>query len=175
MSVSKPPEITRNYNITHDLGRFGIIPSMTAEEAPRKFPRVLLEVLAALALLGLGLFGLSMALQQRPYLGNPASALAQVPMRVLAEPNIPIIALFLASLAATIMGTSWFILRFIHQLFFRPVLSRRVWREAIFGAVFVIGLAWLQLNEAFSLIFAAAFFVALILLEVFLNIRERDE
>jgi hypothetical protein len=41
--------------------------------------------------------------------------------------------------------------------------------------VFVISLAWLQLNEAFSLLFAAALLVALILLEVFLNIRERDE
>jgi len=148
---------------------------MTAEEAPHKFPRVLLEVLAALALLGLGLYGLSVALQQRPYLGNPASALAQVPMRVLAEPNIPIIALFMASLAVAVMGAAWFVLRLIHQLFFRPVVARRVWREAIFAAVFVISLAWLQLNEAFSLIVAAALLVALILLEVFLNIRERDE
>jgi hypothetical protein len=148
---------------------------MTAEEAPHKFPRVLLEVLAALALLGLGLYGLSVTLQQRPYLGNPASALAQVPMRVLAEPNIPIIALFIASLTVAVMGAAWFVLRLIHQLFFRPVVARRVWREAIFAAVFVISLAWLQLNEAFSLIVAAALLVALILLEVFLNIRERDE
>jgi hypothetical protein len=148
---------------------------MTAEDTPRKFPLVLLEVLAALALLGLGLYGLSVALQQRPYLGNPASTLALVPLRVLAAPNVPVIALFMASLAAALIGASWFILRLIHQIFFRPVLSRRVWREAIFVAVFVIGLAWLQLNEAFSLVFAAAFLVALILLEVFLNIRERDE
>jgi|GEM_PF-2839993 hypothetical protein len=175
MSVIKPSEISRNYNITHNPRRFGIIPIMTAEEAPHKFPRVLLEVLAALALLGLGLYGLSVALQQRPYLGNPASALAQVPLRVLAEPNIPIIALFMASLAAAMTGAAWFVLRLIHQLFFRPVVARRVWREAIFTAVFVISLAWLQLNEAFSLLFAAALLVALILLEVFLNIRERDE
>ena len=118
---------------------------------------------------------LSVALQQRPYLGNPASALAQVPLRVLAEPNVPIIALFMASLAAVVTGAAWFILRLIHQIFFRPVVARRVWREAIFAAMFVISLAWLQLNEAFSLLFAAALLVALILLEVFLNIRERDE
>jgi hypothetical protein len=148
---------------------------MTAQDAPRKFPQVLLEVLTALALLGLGLYGLSVALQQRPYLGNPASALAQVPLRVLAAPNVPIIALFMASLAAAVTGAVWFILRLIHQIFFRPVVARRVWREAIFAAIFVISLAWLQLNEAFSLLFAAALLLGLILLEVFLNIRERDE
>jgi len=171
----KLSEVSGNYNITQDTGRFGIIPSMTAEEAPRKFPRVLVEILAALALLSLGLYGLSVALTQRPYLGSPALALAQVPMRVLAEPNIPGLALFLASLAAAIIGATWFILRLVHQLFFRPVLARRVWREAIFVAIFVISLAWLQLNEAFSLILTVALAVALILLEVFLNIRERDE
>ena len=148
---------------------------MTAEETPHKFPQVLLEVLVALALLGLGLYGLSVAVQQRPYLGSPASALAQVPLRVLAEPNIPVIALFMASLTAVVTGAAWFVLRLVHQILFRPVVARRVWREAIFAAVFVISLAWLQLNEAFSLLFAAALLVALILLEVFLNIRERDE
>jgi len=148
---------------------------MNAKDVVRKFPRVLLEGLLALALLGLGLYGLSLALQQRPYLGSPASALAQVPLRVLAEPNIPVIALFMASLAAVVTGAVWFALRLIHQIFVRPVVARRVWREAIFIAIFVICLAWLQLNEAFSLLFATALLVALILLEVFLNIRERDE
>ncbi len=72
-------------------------------------------------------------------------------------------------------GAAWFILRGLHQLFFRPVRARRVWREAILIAVFVLSLAWLQLNQAFSLLLAAVIAVALILLEVFLNIRERDE
>jgi len=148
---------------------------MTAKDVLRKFPRVLLEGLLALALLGLGLYGLSVVVQQRPYLGAPASALAQVPLRVLAEPNVPVIALFMASLAAVVTGVIWFVLRLIHQIFFRPVVARRVWREAIFAAIFVISLAWLQLNEAFSLLFATALLVGLILLEVFLNIRERDE
>ncbi len=70
--------------------------------------------------------------QQRPYLGTPASALAQVPLRVLAAPNVPVIALFMASLAAVVTGAVWFVLRLIHQIFFRPVVARRVWREAIF-------------------------------------------
>ena len=148
---------------------------MTAKDVLRKSSRVLLEGLVALVLLGLGLYGLSVAVQQRPYLGNPASVLAQVPLRVLAEPNVPVIALFMASLAAVVTGAVWFVLRLIHQIFFRPVVARRVWREAIFAAIFVISLAWLQLNEAFSLLFATALLVGLILLEVFLNIRERDE
>ena len=148
---------------------------MTAEETPRKFPRVLLEVLIALALLGLGLYGLSLVVQQRPYLGAPATTLAQVPLRVLAAPNVPVIALFMASLAAAVTGAAWFVLRVIHQIFFRPVVARRAWREAVFAAAFAISLAWLQLNEAFTLLFAAALLVGLILLEVFLNIRERDE
>jgi hypothetical protein len=148
---------------------------MTAEETHHKFPRVLLEGLIALALLGLGLYGLSLVVQQRPYLGVPATALAQVPLRVLAAPNVPVIALFMAALAAAVMGAVWFVLRVVHLIFFRPVVARRVWREAIFAALYVISLAWLQLNEAFSLLFAAALLVGLILLEVFLNIRERDE
>ena len=51
-------------------------------------------------------------------------------------------------------GAAWLILRGFHQLFFRPVRARRVWREAIFIAVFVFSLAWLQLNQAFSLLLA---------------------
>ncbi len=148
---------------------------MTADDAPRKFPRLILEVLIALLVLGLGWYGLSIASQQRPYLGEPAAALAQVPLRVLAAPNVPVIALFFASLAAVVTGVMWFVLRLIHQIFFRPVVARRVWREALFAAGYVIALAWLQINEVFSLLFAAALLAAFILLEVFLNIRERDE
>jgi len=150
---------------------------MTAEEAPRKFPRVLLEVLMAVALLGLGLYGLSIAQQQRPYLGDPLprGSEALVPYRVLAAPNIQAIGLFLGSVFVIVTSAAWLILRGIHQLFFKPVRAGRVWREAILIAVFVLSLAWLQLNQAFSLLLAAVVAVALILLEIFLNIRVRDE
>ena len=150
---------------------------MTAEEAPRKFPRILLEVLIAVALLGLGLYGLSTAQQQRPYLGDPLprGSGALVPYRVLAAPNIQAIGLFLGSAFVIMTGAAWFVLRGVHQLFFKPVRAGRVWREAILIAVFVLSLAWLQLNQAFSLLLAAVIAVALILLEIFLNIRVRDE
>ncbi len=150
---------------------------MTAEGAPRKFPRVLLEILIAVALLGLGFYGLSVARQQRPYLGDPLprGSEALVPYRVLAAPNIQALGLFLGSGFVMVTGAAWFILRVLHQLFFRPVRAGRVWREAILIAVFVLSLAWLQLNQAFSLLLAAVIAVALILLELFLNIRVRDE
>jgi hypothetical protein len=150
---------------------------MTAEEAPRKFPRIVLEIVVAVALLGLGWYGLLTAQQQRPYLGDPLprGSEALVPYRVLAAPNIPALGLFLGSVFAGVTGAAWLILRGIHQLFFRPVRASRVWREAILIAVFVLSLAWLQLNQAFSVLLAAAIAVALILLEIFLNIRVRDE
>jgi hypothetical protein len=150
---------------------------MTAEQAPRKFPRILLEVIAALALLGLGLYGLSVAQQQRPYLGEPLprGSEALVSYRVLAAPNIQAIGLFLSSGFALVTGAAWLLLRGLHQLLFKPVRASRVWREAILIGLFVLSLAWLQLNQAFSLLLAAVIAVALVLLEIFLSIRVRDE
>ena len=150
---------------------------MATEEAPRKIPRLVLEIVIAVALLGLGWYGLSTAQQQRPYLGDPLprGSEALVPYRVLAAPNIPAIGLLLGSVFMVMTGASWFVLRGIQQLFFKPVRAGRVWREAILIAVFVLSLAWLQLNQAFTVLLAVTVAVALILLEVFLNIRVRDE
>ena len=150
---------------------------MTAQEAPRKIPRLLFEIVMVVVLLGLGLYGLSVAQQQRPYLGDPLprGSEALVPYRVLAAPNVPAIGLYLGSVFAIVTGAAWLILRGIHQLFFKPVPMGRVWREAILCAMFVLSLAWLQLNQSFSLLLAAVTAVALILLEIFLNIRVRDE
>lgn len=149
---------------------------MSTDESPRRLPRVFFEMVLALALLGLGGYGLSRTLQQRPYLGDPLprGAEALVPYRVLAAPNVPAIALFLLSGFVLITGTAWWILRLVHQVFFKPVRASRVWREAVLIAVFITSLAWLQLNQAFSLVVAAAIAVALILLEIFLNIRVRE-
>ena len=119
---------------------------MTAEEAPRKSPRTLLEVFIAVALLGLGLYGLTVAQQQRPYLGDPLplGSEALVPYRVLAAPNIQAIGVFLGSVFAIVTGGMWLILRGIHQLCVKPVRGGPVWREAILIAVFVLSLAWLH-------------------------------
>ncbi len=148
---------------------------MTTQETSRKIPRLLLEAILALALAGVGVYGLSIVLQQRPYTGQAATTLLQVPLRVLAGPNLPALGLFMLALAGVITGAAGFILRLIHQVFFRPVRSIRVWREAVLVAVYLVCLAWLQLNQAFSLVLAAVIAAALILLEIFLNIRVRDE
>ena len=91
------------------------------------------------------------------------------------RPTFKRLACFSGSVFVIVTGAAWFILRGLHQLFFKPVRAGRVWREAILIAVFVLSLAWLQLNQAFSLLLAAVIAVALILLEIFLNIRVRDE
>ena len=150
---------------------------MTAEEAPRKFPRIVLEIVMAVALLGLGWYGLSMAQQQRPYLGEPLprGSEALVPYRVLAAPNIPAIGLFLGSVFVIVTGRGLVDLARPSSVVLQAGARRRVWREAILIAMFVLSLAWLQLNQAFSLLLAAVIAVALILLEIFLNIRVRDE
>ena len=150
---------------------------MAAGEAPRKFPRILLEVFVAVALLAVGLYGLSLAQQQHPYLGDPLprGSEALVPYRVLAAPNVQAIGLYLGAVFALVTGAAWLILRVIQQLFFKPVRASRVWREAVLIALYVLSLAWLQLNQAFSVLLAAVIAVALILLEIFLNIRMRDE
>ncbi len=164
-----------NYIITRYVLRYNS--RMTAEQAPRKFPRIVLEIIIAVTLLGLGGYGLSTAQQQRPYLGDPLprGSEALVPYRVLAAPNIQAIGLYLGSVFAIVTGGAWLILRGIHRLFFKPVRAARVWREAILIAVYVLSLAWLQLNQAFSLLLAVVIAAALILLEIFLNIRVRDE
>jgi hypothetical protein len=129
------------------------------------------------ALLAVGLYGLSLAQQQRPYLGDalPRGSEALVPYRVLAAPNIQAIGLYLGAVFAIVTGAAWLILRGIQQLFFKPVRAGRVWREAILIALYVLSLAWLQLNQAFSVLLAVVIAAALILLEIFLNIRMRDE
>jgi hypothetical protein len=148
---------------------------MTAVPSARNFPRVIIEVVLAVLLTTVGSYALLLITEQRPYLGQPATSDLQVPYRVLEAPNVPALLLFLAAVFAVAMGLSWFMLRLIHQLLFKPVRPWRVWREAFFVGVFVISLAWLQLNQAFSLLLMAVVAVSLILLEIFLNIRGRDE
>src|SRR5512143_3299397 len=114
-------EQPHNYIITRCVLRYNS--RMTAEEAPRKFPRIVLEILVAVTLLGLGWYGLSAAQQQRPYLGDPLPRGSEVlvPYRVLAAPNLQAIGLYLGSVFSIVTGGAWLILRGVHQLFFKPV------------------------------------------------------
>ena len=93
---------------------------------------VWLEALIALGLLVLGAIGASLAMQARPYLGEAATDLAQVPVRVITSPNTPALALFAVVLGLGVTGAAWFIVRLVHWRFFAPVAGRRVWRQALF-------------------------------------------
>ena len=140
---------------------------------PRSTIKPWLELLAALILIALGMGGVLLAMQSRPYLGLPATDLtpAQVLLRVGVSPNVPAIGLVMLSIGLGTIGLAWFGVKLIHWRFFAPIDARRVWRESIFIALFVMSSAWLQMNRALSLPLAAAILIALALVEVFLNIR----
>jgi preprotein translocase subunit Sss1 len=133
-----------------------------------------LDVLIALMLIALGIVGMLLALQTRPYLGTPATDLADVPIRIMAAPNVGTISLLLLAIGLGVTGAVWFITRLIHWRFFAPVKALRVWRQAIFAAAFVVSCAWLEINRALSWPLAFAILIALALVEAFLNIRERE-
>ena len=136
--------------------------------------RAWLDVLIALALIALGLLGTLLALQSRPYLGTPATDLADVPQRVVTAPNLAAIGLLLLAIGLGVTGAVWFIARLIHWRFFSPVKVLHVWRQSIFVAAFVVSCAWLEINRALSWPLALALLIALALIEAFLDIRERE-
>jgi drug/metabolite transporter (DMT)-like permease len=80
--------------------------------------------------------------------------------------------MLLALLVAT-LGGAWFIVRLLHWRFrptFEPV---KVWRQSVWVALFVAIGAWLQLNRALTWAIAALAGGVLVLLEAYLNVRER--
>lgn len=129
------------------------------------------EALIALMLIALGLGGLLLAMQSRPYLGDAATDLAAVPVRVITSPNVAALSLFIAALGLGTIGAAWLIVRLVHWRFFAPVIGRRVWRQAILIGVLVMVVAWLKVNEVLTLPLAVVVALALILIEVFLNVR----
>ncbi len=160
---------------------YGIIRFMTGEPRLVKSTtgirfnlRAWLDVLIALALIALGTVGTLLVLQSRPYLGTPATDLADVPQRVVTSPNVAAIGLLLLAIALGTTGLAWFIVKLIHWRFFTPVKALRVWRQSIFVAAFIMSCAWLGINRALSWPLAFAILIALVLVETFLNIRERE-
>jgi hypothetical protein len=130
-----------------------------------------LEALIAACLIVLGVGGALLAMQSRPYLGDAASDLAAVPVRVIAAPNMPALTGFVAALGLGLTGAAWFIVRLIHWRFFAPVAARRVWRQAIFVGVLGVVLAWLKINQALTLPLAAVIVIGFVLAEVYLSLR----
>lgn len=89
------------------------------------------------------------------------------------SPNVGAVALLLLALWAAVWGGAWFVVRLLHWRFrpeFEPI---KVWRQALWVAVFVAIGAWLQLSRALTVPLAALVAGALVLVEVYLNVRER--
>jgi hypothetical protein len=132
---------------------------------------VWLEALIALCLIGLGAVGMLLAMQSRPYLGEAASDLAQVPVRVITSPNVPALAAFVVALGIGVTGAAWFIVRLIHWRFFAPVAARRVWRQALFSGILTGILAWLKVNQSLAWPLAVIIIIAFALAELYLSLR----
>jgi hypothetical protein len=151
---------------------------MTTGPRPAKHPliarhsfTVWLEGLIALCLIGLGGGGTVLAMQFRPYLGDPLTDPTQVPVRVIESPNIPVLVLFVLALGVGLTGLSWFGARVIHWRFFSPVNPWRVWQQAILVGVLAVVLAWLKINQALTLPLAVVVILALSLIGVYLSLR----
>jgi len=130
-----------------------------------------LETLIALGLLVLGAAGVSLATQSRPYLGEAATDLAQVPVRIITSPNVPMLVMFVVALGIGVTGAAWFVLRLVHWRFFAPVAGRRVWRQALFIGVLTIVLAWLKINQSLAWPLAVIIVIAFVMAEIYLSLR----
>lgn len=144
---------------------------VTPRSEMRSSGNVSFEFISAIGLIVLALIGAALAMQSHPYLGEAAADQTQVLARMAAAPNMGSIMLLLISIGLGVTGLIWCLLRLIHRRFFAPVAAARVWRQAIFFALFTVSNAWLQLNRAFTLSVAAIMLGVLILVEIFLNIR----
>jgi len=104
--------------------------------------------------------------------GLPETAYAQAFFN---SPNIGAVALLIACLAMGTLGAAWFIVGLLHWRFrpeFEPV---KVWRQSLWAALFVAVGTWLQLSRALTVVLAALIAGGFVLIEVFLNVRERQE
>ena len=133
---------------------------------------------AALVLLAIGAAGLYRVVTTIPPIDGPVdpglsdAARAQA---FFATPNVGGVALLLLSLLVATLGGAWFVVRLLHWRF-RPTFEPlKVWRQSLWVALFVTIGAWLQLNRSLTLAMGALVGGALVLLEAYLNVRERQE
>jgi len=90
-------------------------------------------------------------------------------------PNVGVIALFLLALSAATWGGAWFVVRLLHWRFRPEFDPLKVWRQSLWVALFVGVGAWLQLSRALTFVMAALVAGVLVLIEVYLNVRERRD
>lgn len=91
------------------------------------------------------------------------------------SPNVGVVALLLLALTTATWGSAWFVVRLLHWRFRPEFEPLKVWRQSLWVALFVGIGAWLQLSRALSIAMAALVAGALVLLEVYLNVRERRD
>jgi hypothetical protein len=138
---------------------------------------VWLEALIAMCLIVLGVAGALLAMQARPYLGEPATVLDPqvVQLLVITSPNSPALAAFIVAVGVGVMGLGWFLARLIHWRFFAPVAGHRVWRQAFFLGLSAMVLAWLKINQALTLPLAVVVILAFALAELYLSLRSTPQ
>ena len=89
------------------------------------------------------------------------------------SPNVGNVALLLFALFVTALGGAWFVVRLLHWRFRPAYEPAKVWRQSLWAALFVVIGAWLQSFRALTLALGIFIAAALVLLEVYLNVRER--
>ena len=140
---------------------------------PRRF-----DWIAALILLAAGAGGFWHVVNTIPPIAGPvAGGLADTAYAkaFFSSPNVGGVALLLLALLIATLGGAWFVARLLHWRF-RPAFEPlKVWRQSLWGALGVTIGAWLQLNRSLTIALAALVAGGLVLLEVFLNVRERQE
>jgi len=104
--------------------------------------------------------------------GLPDAVYAQ---RFLTSPNVAGVALLLLALLAMTLGGAWFVVRLLHWRFRSTFEPLTVWRQSLWAALFVTIGAWLQLNRSLTMPLAALVGGGFVLIEVLLNVRERQE
>ena len=150
---------------------------MTIRNLSRAIAARRYDWLVALVLLAAGAAGAYQAVTTISPIEGPVdprlsdAALAQM---FFASPNVGGVALLLLALLVATLGGAWFVVRLLHWRFrpaFEPV---KVWRQSLWVALFVAIGAWLQLNRSLTLVMGALVGGALILIEAYLNVRERQ-
>ena len=140
-------------------------------DLPRRF-----DWIVALVLLGVGVIGCYQVIttaspiagEVAGDLGGPAYAQA-----FFDSPSVGNVALLLFALFVATLGGAWFVVRLLHWRFRPAYEPAKVWRQSLWAALFVVIGAWLQSFRALTLALGIFIAAALVLLEVYLNVRER--
>jgi hypothetical protein len=140
---------------------------------PRRFdwPVALLSLVAGVVAL------IEVVTTRSPIAGSLAGGLsdAEYAQAFFVSPDVGSVALLLLALAATTLGGAWLVVRLLHWRF-RPTFEPlKVWRQAVWAALFVAIGTWLQLFRALTIPLGALIAGAFVLIEVYLSVRERRE